>query len=126
MSHYDPSELAAIPINDSVAIKVVPGKNSTLLLATLAKGGKVPRHRHPHEQVSYVLKGAISVSVGESDSSVEREYAVRAGEVSVLPPDVPHELSALEDTVLIDVFSPARADLAKFSKPSGAAPEPAR
>jgi quercetin dioxygenase-like cupin family protein len=35
---------------------------------------------------------------------------VRAGEVLCIPPDVPHEALALEDTVDLDVFNPPRRD----------------
>jgi unsaturated pyranuronate lyase len=35
---------------------------------------------------------------------------VRAGEVLVIPSNLPHSAEALEDCVDIDVFSPPRAD----------------
>ena len=38
---------------------------------------------------------------------------VRAGEVLVIPSDVPHEAVALEDTLDVDVFSPPREDWLK-------------
>jgi quercetin dioxygenase-like cupin family protein len=42
----------------------------------------------------------------------DREVVARAGEVLCIPPRVPHEAEALEDSIDIDVFSPARADWA--------------
>jgi quercetin dioxygenase-like cupin family protein len=38
---------------------------------------------------------------------------VRAGEVLVIPYNVPHEAVALEDTLDVDVFSPPREDWLK-------------
>jgi hypothetical protein len=38
------------------------------------------------------------------------EVVVRAGEVLCIPPDVPHEAVALEDTVDLDIFTPPRED----------------
>jgi quercetin dioxygenase-like cupin family protein len=35
---------------------------------------------------------------------------VRAGEVIVIPPGVPHQVEALDDTLVVDTFSPGRAD----------------
>jgi quercetin dioxygenase-like cupin family protein len=35
---------------------------------------------------------------------------VRAGEVLVIPSNVPHEAEALEDTLDVDVFDPPRQD----------------
>jgi quercetin dioxygenase-like cupin family protein len=39
-----------------------------------------------------------------------REIVVGAGEVLCIPPNVPHEAVALEDTVDLDVFNPPRQD----------------
>ena len=36
----------------------------------------------------------------------------RAGELLCIPPNAPHAVEALEDSIAIDVFSPARADWA--------------
>jgi quercetin dioxygenase-like cupin family protein len=113
MSSYNLEDLFDVVPSSSLSYKVVTGQNSTLLLAKIAKGGKVPRHRHPHEQISYILKGKINASIF---GDAPREYAVGEGEVSVIPPNVEHELSALEDTILIDFFSPRRDDLAKYSR----------
>jgi quercetin dioxygenase-like cupin family protein len=38
------------------------------------------------------------------------ECIVRAGEVLVIPSQVPHQAEALEDTLDLDVFSPPRQD----------------
>jgi len=35
---------------------------------------------------------------------------VRAGEVLVIPSNVPHKAEALEDTLDVDIFSPPRQD----------------
>ena len=45
--------------------------------------------------------------IGAND---EREITVRAGEVVVIPSNVPHRALALEDTLDVDVFSPPRED----------------
>ena len=38
------------------------------------------------------------------------EIVVRAGEVLLLPANVPHEAHALEDTLDVDIFYPPRED----------------
>ena len=40
----------------------------------------------------------------------EQELVVRAGEVIVIPSNLPHRALALEDTLDVDVFSPPRQD----------------
>lgn len=70
----------------------------------LKKGCVVPMHSHENEQVTYVLEGALHFTVGGE------EVTVHSGEVLCIPPHVPHEATALEDTVDLDVFTPPRAD----------------
>ena len=81
-----------------------------VLLAQLffTSGARVARHSHVNEQLSYVLSGKLRFIVGEREQ--ERVSIVSAGEVLVLPSNVPHEVEVLEDTVDIDVFTPPRED----------------
>jgi quercetin dioxygenase-like cupin family protein len=37
-------------------------------------------------------------------------FVVRAGEVLVIPPDMPHRVEALEESLATDLFTPARED----------------
>jgi quercetin dioxygenase-like cupin family protein len=73
----------------------------------LKKGCVVVRHSHENEQVSYVLQGALRFWLGERE---EEERVVKAGEVMHVPPNLPHKVEALEDTLALDVFSPPRQD----------------
>jgi quercetin dioxygenase-like cupin family protein len=57
--------------------------------------------------VTYVLDGALKFLLGDDQ---EEEVIVRAGEVLVIPPNLPHSAEALEDTVDIDIFDPPRED----------------
>jgi quercetin dioxygenase-like cupin family protein len=61
-------------------------------------------HQHHNEQITYILEGALRFVVGG------QEVVVRAGEVLCIPPHVPHEAFALEDTVDLDIFNPPRQD----------------
>jgi ribosomal protein L16 Arg81 hydroxylase len=53
------------------------------------------------------VSGALHFRLGEA---LEREVTVRAGEVLHIPAHLPHEATALEDTLDVDIFSPPRAD----------------
>jgi quercetin dioxygenase-like cupin family protein len=70
----------------------------------LKKGAKVPLHSHHNEQITYILEGALHFHIDN------REITVSAGEVLCIPPHMPHEALALEDTVDLDIFSPPRQD----------------
>lgn len=86
------------------------GEEAMLAQIWLAKGAIVPRHVHVAEQLSFVVEGLLQLRLGEDGSEV---HDVHAGEVLVIPANVPHEAVALEDTYDLDVFSPPREDWIK-------------
>jgi quercetin dioxygenase-like cupin family protein len=91
-------------LNPHLGRKVIHGQNVTIARLELRKGGVVPEHSHMNEQVSMVQSGAIKfVSNGA-------EHIVRAGECLTIPPNVPHRVDVLEDSLVVDIFSPARED----------------
>jgi quercetin dioxygenase-like cupin family protein len=61
-------------------------------------------HQHSHEQASYVLSGRIKFDCGD------KTVVISAGESIRIPSNVLHGVEALEETVLLDVFSPPRED----------------
>jgi quercetin dioxygenase-like cupin family protein len=89
----------------------VVGQQVMLARVLLKKGCIVPEHSHHNEQVTYVLDGGLKFWI---DSRV---IVVRAAEVLLIPPHMPHKAEALEDTVDLDIFTPPRADwIAKTDK----------
>jgi quercetin dioxygenase-like cupin family protein len=87
--------------------RFITGEHVTLAQFFLARGCKVARHSHINEQMAQVLKGKLRFHVGPE---LAEQVDVGAGEVLVIPPEVPHEVEALEDSVVSDVFSPIRQD----------------
>lgn len=75
----------------------------------LHKGFSLPSHRHSNEQFVLLVSGRCRFGVGEEGTPGHREMIVEAGQVLVLPPDVPHSCVALEDTRILDLFSPPSA-----------------
>jgi len=61
-------------------------------------------HSHPHEQVVYVVSGRLRVTAGG------RTFEVGQGDSFVVRGGVEHQASAMEPSVVIDVFTPARQD----------------
>jgi quercetin dioxygenase-like cupin family protein len=87
--------------------RLVTGERMMLTHVYLKKGCIVPQHHHENEQITYILEGALRFWLGE-DMSEER--VLRAGDVLVIPSNLPHKAEALEDTLDVDVFSPPRQD----------------
>jgi quercetin dioxygenase-like cupin family protein len=95
------------PLNDKLGRRLVTGDRVMLAHVYLKKGCVVPMHHHDNEQITYILEGALKFVIGEDRS---QEIVVRAGEVLHLPSNLPHEATALEDTLDVDIFSPPRQD----------------
>jgi quercetin dioxygenase-like cupin family protein len=87
--------------------RLVTGDQVMIAHVYFTKGTEVPRHRHHNEQLTYILEGTLQFFFGEDD---EETHTVHAGEVLVIPSDLPHRAVALEDTLDVDVFAPPRQD----------------
>ena len=70
----------------------------------IARGAGVPPHSHPHEQVGYVASGRMEFTIGE------QVRVLGPGDAYLMPGGVVHSTRALEDSVVIDVFSPVREE----------------
>ena len=106
-SYYRWSEIPSEQVNPDLTRRLMTGDRVMVASIELKRGCVVPQHAHAHEQVSYVLGGWLRLTVGDVGSEV---YDLRAGDVVVLPSNVPHGAQALEDTRVLDVFSPPRED----------------
>lgn len=91
-----------------VARKVL-ARGGELMMVEVAfeKDAVGPVHTHPHEQASYVLRGAFALEMGGVKETV------RAGDSFYVPSDAPHGVVALEPSVILDVFTPQRRDFLK-------------
>jgi quercetin dioxygenase-like cupin family protein len=94
-------------LSDKISRRYVYGEDAMLARFVFKKGAIVPEHQHPSEQITYILKGAVKVTVQG------KEIIVRSGEVLIIPPNVLHKFEALEDTIDLDIFSPPREDWIK-------------
>lgn len=100
--------------NETEAKQILPGVKRRILnhggklMMTefvLEKDADVSVHSHPHEQISYLIRGSGKFHLGGIDTIIEK------GDSIYMPSDVPHGFMALEDgTTMIDVFSPPRED----------------
>ncbi len=91
-------------VTDKFWRKLVYGDKVMVAHLGLAKGCVIPLHHHDAEQISMILTGALKFELEG------KEVMVRAGEVLVIPSNVPHSALAVEDSTGIDVFSPIRYD----------------
>lgn len=103
---YSWSELPADRPMANIERQRIIGEQMMLSRVRLAKGFFVPSHQHANEQFAVVLSGHMRFGLGAEGSATHRELEVRGGEVLHLPANVPHSATALEDSVILDLFSP--------------------
>jgi quercetin dioxygenase-like cupin family protein len=102
---YDWNTVPSERLSPEITRQAIHRANMTLARIEIVRHATVATHSHVHEQVTMVEKGALKYVV----DGVER--VVRAGEMIAVAPNVPHGVvDTLEDTVVLDFFSPARED----------------
>ena len=104
LKHIKWNEVTLEHLNPQIDRQMLVGGKVMLARVLLKKGAHVPEHHHHNEQVTYILDGALKFKIEG------KEIIIRSGEVLCIPPHMPHEAWALEDTVDLDVFMPPRED----------------
>ncbi|CAI6017348.1 cupin domain-containing protein [Cohnella sp. JJ-181] len=93
-------------INPLIRRKVFPpGERLMSMAIEFKKGGAGPEHAHPHEQLGYVVSGKIRMRLNGA------EIIASAGEQVCVPGGVSHSVEALEDSLVLEAFTPLREDL---------------
>jgi len=91
-------------MNPQYVRQVVHSDTMTVARAQMKKGCVVPEHSHPNEQVSMIEQGALKFVIeGE-------EHVIQSGGVLRIAPNLVHSALAVEDCVMVEVFSPRRQD----------------
>ena len=80
------------------------GDKMMLVEVHMDEGAVVPMHTHPHEQTGYLASGRCRLQIGDDVRELE------PGGSWMIPGDVPHEATALEASVFVDIFSPPREE----------------
>ena len=97
-------------LNPLVTRQMIHTPQMTVLLLTLKKGALVAQHQHVHEQVTMLTSGALHVDLNSE------QLTMRPGDVLRIPSMAPHLVEALEDSVSMEVFTPAREDLIRSAQ----------
>lgn len=90
---------------------VVVGKRMLVWLVRIEGGGVIPRHSHPHEQVSICLRGKAEASFNQ------RKRTYKAGDVTIYASREKHgPFRAVQGSsaLFLDIFSPPRKEFLKL------------
>jgi quercetin dioxygenase-like cupin family protein len=80
------------------------GNKTHLIKVRLAKGAILPEHNHLNEQTGYLLSGKLRFFSGDT------EIVAEPGDCWTFPGNMPHGAEALENSVVVECFSPVRED----------------
>jgi quercetin dioxygenase-like cupin family protein len=95
-------EIALEKVTEMLSRKIIAGDREMVVQIYVKRGCLVPMHSHDSEQMTYVLQGALRAIVHGD------EVVVREGEILHVPPGIPHQAEAIEDTFTLDLFCPIR------------------
>lgn len=99
------SEVVAVDLGEGVKRKILASGGGMMTVQFDFEEGSVGYlHTHPHEQVGYVVKGCFEITLAGAKCIIE------VGDTYYVPPGVEHGVIALEEGVLLDVFTPQRED----------------
>jgi quercetin dioxygenase-like cupin family protein len=81
---------------------LVCGEKTHMIETNLKKGNAHELHNHPHEQTGYLVSGRLRLTVED------KSYEVQPGDSWSIPGGIQHGTEIIEDSVVVEVFSPVR------------------
>ena len=94
-------------LTDEFSRRMVVGKNGMLTVWRMKKGAHSNAHKHPEEQIFWVLSGIIELEIEG------KRKRLHSGDSGVIPGNVTHEAWIIEDIEMASIFSPVRDDYLK-------------
>jgi quercetin dioxygenase-like cupin family protein len=105
MSFFTVDDLPATEMLPGVMRRAVYLDNVMMTFFHFEPGKVVPEHDHPHEQITYVVQGAMEFTLGGE------KHVLRAGDGVCCPPNVSHGAIVLDEpTVALDAWYPPREE----------------
>lgn len=112
MQSYTWDTVPAEQLDSNIARRMIVGEKEMLVHWEFQQGTLAALHSHPNEQIVVMISGKLRLAVGDE------ETIMGPNDIVLIPPDVPHEAEALEDTVVIDIFSSPREDFLSGEGPA--------
>jgi unsaturated pyranuronate lyase len=108
MPFINSREISWEPVDTGVERKIL-GHDDNLMMVCVRfeKGAVGTLHHHVHRQISYVQKGSFEVSIDA------KKKILQQGDCFFVAPNLEHGVVALEQGMLVDIFTPARKDFLK-------------
>jgi unsaturated pyranuronate lyase len=105
MSFFTVSELPGVEQLPGVVRRSVHLDHAMVTFFDFTPGSVLPEHSHPHEQITFVVRGAMKFRLGDE------VRVLRAGDGVAAPPGTVHGAVVLDEpTFALDAWYPQRAD----------------
>lgn len=91
-------------LTDEMSRRMIVGKNQMLTIWKMKKGAHSAAHKHPEEQIFWILSGIIEFEIEG------KRKRLGPNDSGVIPGNVTHEAWVIEDVEMANIFSPVRND----------------
>lgn len=93
------------PLMEGISMRPLAFESKTILCEfKLEKDSNIPPHHHPYEQIGYLISGKLNFRIGNES------FLAESGDSWSISENVEHEVKILENSVVLELFSPIRPD----------------
>ena len=101
----DIAELAPQQLFAGFLARAIHGERITMAVIEIDPHAALPEHHHENEQLGMVLRGSLTLRVGDE------ERTLGPGATWRIPSNVPHAgTGGADGAIVLDVFTPTRED----------------
>ena len=104
MAIYETEKLKVKEVLPGFLGRFIHTERATVAFWKIREGSELPLHAHPHEQVTIVEEGKLSMTMNDESRTLEK------GMVMTIPSNAVHSGRALTDCSILDIFCPPRED----------------
>ncbi len=105
MYFFNESDLQTKQPLEGVRLKVISGDKTMMTIFEFEPNAVIPSHKHPHEQITYVVEGELEFTV-EGETRI-----LRKGEGAVISCNHEHSVKVLKSPAkAVDAWYPRRED----------------
>lgn len=107
--HIKNSDIVLENISEGVSRKILSYSDKLMSVElNFQKNAVGAMHKHPHEQITYVISGKVCYQEEGKPDAI-----MITGDSYYIPPNSMHGMIALEDSKILDIFTPVREDFLK-------------
>lgn len=105
MTFFRESDLKAKEVREKITLRAVSGEKTMMTIFDFMPNTEIPAHKHPHEQITYVIDGEIEFTL-EGETRL-----LRAGDGIVISSNLEHSARVLGSPAkAVDAWYPIRED----------------